>query len=145
MAKLLATFPKPAASIEAVLTGLKIGPQDTFRITGSSNSLSVHIKKPNGTIRSAKLKAKGSFRQLTSFDPTTLTIEERRKLTKQLFADGISQTEIGNMLGVSQGDNFARSQKNKPRALTGPVFCRQASKPLFSLSYSYCITGIHFV
>lgn len=103
MAKLLATFPqKPAASIEAVLTGLKIGPRDTFKITGSSNILSVHIKKPNGAVHSAKLKAKGSFQQLTSFDPTTLSIKERRKLTKQLYADGMSQAEIGNMLGVSQ-------------------------------------------
>jgi DNA-binding NarL/FixJ family response regulator len=103
MTKPLATFPRNSVgSIEAVLTGLKIGPRDTFKITGSSNILSVHVKKPNGAVRSAKLKAEGSFQQLTSFDPTILTIKERRKLTKKLYRQGVSQTEIGNMLGISQ-------------------------------------------
>jgi hypothetical protein len=87
----------------SIIDYLGIKPKrDTFKIRGSSGMIYGHVKKPTGEVLSVRIRARGSLKQFTNFDPNELSIDERRTLEQNMYDEGLSQAEIANLLGVSQ-------------------------------------------
>lgn len=84
------------------LDGLKIGPRDDVKLRIRAGVITANVKKPSGRIQSVTAMLNGSFQQLTAFDPTDLSVAERRRIVKKLKKDGLRQTAIADLLGVSQ-------------------------------------------
>jgi Fic family protein len=90
----------PSKSIELPFT---IDPaSDTYVIKGGRGVAVAHVRKNSGETYTYRVKADGAFKQMTVFDAKKLSVQERRKLESDLNDDGLSQAEIGDMLGVSQ-------------------------------------------
>lgn len=82
---------------------LNIDPQrDSYVIKGGSGVAVAHVKKPSGEVFSVHVRADGAFRQMTHFDPSRLTIEERRRLELDLYKQGHTQSDIADLVGVKQ-------------------------------------------
>jgi DNA-binding NarL/FixJ family response regulator len=93
---------KPNAMV-SFFRHLRIDPRrDTFKIVDSASVISAHVKRPTGEVLSARLRAKGSLKQFTKFDPADLTVQQRRVLEREMPKEGMSQAGIANLLGVSQ-------------------------------------------
>ena len=98
-----ALVPVKPNSIVSFFSNLRIDPRrDTFKIVGSASVISAHVKRPTGEVLSARVRAKGSLKQFTKFDPKDLTIQERRVLEHEMHKEGMSQAGIADLLGVSQ-------------------------------------------
>ena len=94
---------KAAQRVAGVVNDLSIDPRrDTFKITGSSGVISAHVRKADGEVISLRVRARGSFRQLTNFEASELSLPERRRLEREMYKDGLSQAAIADLLGVSQ-------------------------------------------
>lgn len=86
-----------------ILGGLQINPiTDTFRIEGSAGVIAVFVKRPNGDVQTAKTRAGGRLTEWTNFEPAGMSVSERRRLVRDMRRDGLSQSAIANLLGVSQ-------------------------------------------
>jgi DNA-binding NarL/FixJ family response regulator len=85
-----------------VLTDFNLHPSDTFKIVSAKGVLTIHNRKANGEVSSMRVRAKGSFKQATNFDPSQITVAERRELEAGMHQSGLSQSEIADLLGVSQ-------------------------------------------
>jgi hypothetical protein len=99
MSKLVAARAK---DLSVMLGSLQLRPTDTFKMTVSNGVLSINRRHSDGRVESLRLRARGSFRQTTVFDPSDVTIPERRALEAQMHEEGLSQSEIADLLGVSQ-------------------------------------------
>jgi hypothetical protein len=94
---------KAAQRVVSAVSYLSIDPQhDTFKITGSSGVISRHVRKSDGEVISLRVRARGSFRELTTFDANELSVPERRRLERDMYKDGLSQSAIADLLGLSQ-------------------------------------------
>jgi DNA-binding NarL/FixJ family response regulator len=96
-----------------VLTDFNLRPSDTFKIVSAKGVLTIHNRKANGEVQSMRVRAKGSFKQATSFDPSQITIAERRELEAGMHQSGLSQSEIADLLGVSQATVSLDLRKHK--------------------------------
>lgn len=77
--------------------------RDTYIIKGASGVAVAHVKKPDGRVYSTRVQANGALQQFTHFDPSQLSVGERRELEHQLYTkQKLKQTEIADLLGVSQ-------------------------------------------
>ncbi len=99
MAKLVPAKPD---NLLSALGEFNVRPTDTFKITGSGGVVSIHKRKKDGRVESLRVRANGSFQQATRFDPSQITIDERRTLEAGMYKSGLSQSEIADLLGVSQ-------------------------------------------
>lgn len=99
MTKLVPSRPD---SMLSALGDLNLRPTDTFKITGSKGVLSIHKRREDGCVESLRVRAKGSFKQAAQFDPGQISIDERRGLEADMHKSGLSQSEIADLLGVSQ-------------------------------------------
>ncbi|OWO89550.1 hypothetical protein B5E41_30370 [Rhizobium esperanzae] len=92
---------------EAILEG------QNLPLSGVSDFISVHVEKSDGRVISRKFRTDGSFRQMTVFNKATVDSEERCKIVVQLDEDGLSQTAIAHLLGISQPTVSLDLQKAK--------------------------------
>lgn len=96
---------------------LNINPlTDKFVIKGASGVAVAHVQKPDGQVYSARVQANGALQQFTQFDANRLTLEERRELEHKLhYKDNLTQSEIADLLGVSQAtvSNDLKLLRNK--------------------------------
>lgn len=90
-----------------------IEPGDKFNIAGVADFMSVNVEKPDGRVISQKFRTDGSFRQITVYNKAAVDPEERRKLVAELDADGLSQSAIADLLGISQPTVSLDLQKAK--------------------------------
>lgn len=74
---------------------------DKFKIMGAAGVVVAHVVKPSGQVLSARVRG-DSFKQLTQFDSADISVDDRRRLELQMYNDGMSQSEIADLLGVSQ-------------------------------------------
>lgn len=82
---------------------LNIDPErDNYIIRGGAGVAVAHVKKPTGEVFSMHIRANGALRQMTHYDPTQLTIDERRQLELDLYKNGHTQSEIADIVGVKQ-------------------------------------------
>jgi hypothetical protein len=82
---------------------LNIDPeQDSYIIKGGAGVAVAHVKKPTGEVFSVHVRANGAFRQMTHFDPSQLSVEERRHLEYDLYKKGHTQSDIADLVGVKQ-------------------------------------------
>lgn len=82
---------------------LNIDPaKDSYIIKGGAGVAVAHVKKPSGEVFSVHVRADGGFRQMTYFDPSQLTINERRNLELELYEKGHTQSDIADLVGVKQ-------------------------------------------
>jgi len=82
---------------------IKIDPRsDTYVIKGGAGVAVAHVKKPNGEVQSMHIRTDGALQQFTRFDPNQISVAERRNLEKSLYQKGMSQSDIADLLGVSQ-------------------------------------------
>lgn len=89
--------------LQTLFETLNIDPhRDNYKISGGAGIAVAHITKATGEILSVRARANGAFKQMTRFDPAVLSVEERRDLEKQLHEEKRTQSEIADMLGVSQ-------------------------------------------
>ncbi len=109
---------RPDGMLDA-LADFNLRPGDTFKIVSSKGVLSVHKRKPSGEVQSLRVRAKGSFRQSTSFDPGQINIEERRALEQEMTKAGLSQAEVADLLGVSQATVSLDLRKIKAKGKKG--------------------------
>lgn len=113
MAKIVPSRPDPMLS---ALTDLNLRPTDTFKMTGSNGVLKIHKYKPGGAVESVTIQAKGSFQQVTHYDPSQVTVAERQKVEANMYKSGLSQAAIADLLGVSQATvslDLAKVKKGK--------------------------------
>lgn len=93
----------PGKAIMPILSTLNIDPQnDTFVIKGGAGVGVAHVKKPDGRVMSVHVHANGALQQYTAFDPTTLTVDQRRSLEGDLYRKGMTQSDIADLVGKSQ-------------------------------------------
>ncbi|MER8759891.1 hypothetical protein NKH69_30375 [Mesorhizobium sp. M0976] len=90
------------AAVAAFLEDLNIDRRDSVKLTIQSGFASVHVKKADGRVQSATMMLTGQFRQMTAFEPSAMSPSARRRLVKQLDKQGLRQTAIANLIGVSQ-------------------------------------------
>ncbi|MBY5551027.1 sigma-70 family RNA polymerase sigma factor [Rhizobium leguminosarum] len=95
-------LPTTHKSMEILTSMFGIEPGDKFNLSGISDFMSLHVEKPDGRVISQKFRTDGSFRQVTVFNKGTVDPEERRKIVVQLDKDGLSQSAIADLLGISQ-------------------------------------------
>lgn len=82
---------------------LNIDPQmDSYVIKGGAGIAVAHVKKPTGEVFSVHVRANGGFRQMTHFDPSQMTVEERRELEHELYKRGHTQSDIADLVGKKQ-------------------------------------------
>ncbi|MDA8381471.1 MAG: helix-turn-helix domain-containing protein [Betaproteobacteria bacterium] len=82
---------------------LNIDPRrDSYIIKGGAGIAVAHVKKPSGEVFSAHVRADGAFHQVTRFDPSRLTVDERRRLEFDLHEKGHTQSDIADLVGVKQ-------------------------------------------
>ncbi|TCK58458.1 terminase gpP N-terminus-related DNA-binding protein [Seleniivibrio woodruffii] len=80
-----------------------INPQrDRYVIKGGAGVCVAVVKKPNGDTNIYRTRADGALKEMTSFNPDMLDIDERRELELQLYEESYTQAEIAEMLGISQ-------------------------------------------
>lgn len=100
---------------------LNIDPEkDSYVIRGGAGVAVAHVKKPSGEVFSVHVRANGGFRQMTHFDPSQLTVDERRNLELDLYENGHTQSEIADLVGVKQPTvahdlKLMRKAKNKSK------------------------------
>lgn len=93
----------PPTTNVSIFEIMKINPQtDSYKISGGAGVAVAHVKKTTGEIVSVYARANGAFKQMTRFNPSDLSISERRNLELDLHKDGWTQNEIADFLGVSQ-------------------------------------------
>jgi DNA-binding NarL/FixJ family response regulator len=90
------------AQVIAFLEDLKIGTRDDVKLRIRAGVVTAHVKRPNGRVQSVTTMLGGRFRRLTAFDPSELSPADRRKVVKHLNKEGLRQTAIADLLGVSQ-------------------------------------------
>ena len=82
---------------------LNIDPEkDSYIIKGGAGVAVAHVKKPSGEVFSVHVRANGAFRQMTHFDPSQLTVDERRRLELDLYEKGHTQSDIADLVGASR-------------------------------------------
>lgn len=82
---------------------ISIDPEtDVFTIKGGAGYGVAHVKKPDGRVLSMHVQANGAFQQMTTFDPSQLSVDQRRELEGNLYRKGMTQTEIAELVGKSQ-------------------------------------------
>lgn len=95
--------PKPDFSaVGTLLEDLRVGRRDDIKLRIRNGVVSAHVKRPDGRVHSATTMLNGQFRQLTNFDPSGLSPAERQRVVKKLRKDGLRQTAIADLIGVSQ-------------------------------------------
>ncbi|BAU90585.1 MULTISPECIES: hypothetical protein [Methylobacteriaceae] len=99
MPKLVPSRPDPMLD---VLSTFRLKPTDTFKIVSSKGVLTINRRKSTGEVEQMRVRAKGSFQQLTKFEPAQITIAERRKLEAEMVKSGLTQSEVADLIGVSQ-------------------------------------------
>lgn len=112
MAKLVPARPD---NLLSALSEFNVRPTDTFKITGSGGVVSIHKTKKDGRVESLRVRANGSFQQATRFDPSQISITERRELEVGMYESGLSQSEIADLLGISQATVSLDLRKAKKR------------------------------
>ena len=83
------------------ITG-RVSTKDTFSIEYSECLLVTTVRKRNGVVQTSRRSVDGSFQESTSFDPESVSKEERNALIKRLAAGRMTQSEIARRTGVSQ-------------------------------------------
>lgn len=90
-------------SLPALFETAKIDPhRDTYKISGGAGVAVAHIKNPSGEVRSVYIRADGAYKQMVRYDPSDLSVEQRRELELALYKEKRTQSEIADLLGVSQ-------------------------------------------
>lgn len=85
-----------------VLANFRLKPSDTFKIVSSKGVLTINRRKASGEVESMRVRAKGSFKQYTTFDPKQISKAERRQLEADMIDSGLTQSEVADLVGVSQ-------------------------------------------
>lgn len=83
------------------ITG-RISTKDSFSIEYSDGLLVATVRKKNGIVQTSRRSVDGSFQESTSFDPESISKEDRNALIKRLAAGRMTQSEIARRTGVSQ-------------------------------------------
>ncbi len=92
-----------SAPMSRLFGGLQIEPStDTFEIQGAAGVISITVKKANGAVQTATIRAKGRMTEWSNFERSGMSTAERQKLVKQMRRTGLTQSAIAKKLGVSQ-------------------------------------------
>ncbi len=91
----------PNALSSVGITG-PVSTKDSFSIEYSDGLLVATVRKKNGVVQTSRRSVDGSFRETTSFDPESITKEERNTLIRRLADGRMTQAEIARRTGVSQ-------------------------------------------
>lgn len=102
MAKSLSPQRNPPPML-SLFGGLQIDPRiDAFQIEGSAGVISVSVRRPNGDVQTATVRAEGRMTEWSNFEPRGMSADRRRRLVKEMRRAGLSQSTIAKKLGVSQ-------------------------------------------
>lgn len=91
-----------SALVSTVLDDLRIGPRDDVKMSIRNEVLTANVIRPDGRIHSVTTMLGHRFKRLTAISEK-LDRADRRKVVKQLRKEGLSQSAVANLLGVSQG------------------------------------------
>lgn len=109
--------PKPETQTLPVLfeaLGISnITPQDQFSIEYARGFLTATVKRDTGAVEVVRKHFSGGFTQSTSFDPDSMSRDDRNEVIHTLRDDGLSQSEISRRIGFSQAtvSNVLRKPK----------------------------------
>jgi DNA-binding NarL/FixJ family response regulator len=90
------------SAVGLLLEELRVGRNDDVKLRIRNGVVTVHAKRPSGRVDSATIMLGGQFQQSTKFDPSGLSPKARQKVVKKLRKDGLRQTAIADLIGVSQ-------------------------------------------
>lgn len=92
-----------SAPMSQLFGGLHIDPStDTFEIQGAAGVISIVVKRPNGNVQTATIRAKARLTEWSNFERTEMSRAERQNLVKQMRRTGLTQSAIAKKLGISQ-------------------------------------------
>lgn len=72
---------------------------DRFKIEGTAGVAIAQVQKPDGQVYTSHLQA--GLQQFTHFDPTKISVAQRRELVSNMIDNGASQKQVAGLLGVS--------------------------------------------
>lgn len=105
VSKSLTPVPKISSVPDALsaigITG-RVSTKDAFSIEYSDGLLVATVRKGNGVIQTSRRSVDGSFQESTSFDPESVSKEDRNTLIRRLAGGRMTQSEIARRTGVSQ-------------------------------------------
>ncbi len=76
--------------------------KDKYEIKGNPMITFISVTKETGEVINMHSRAEGALQEMSVFNPSLLSVQERRKLEKQLYDDKYTQAEIANLIGVPQ-------------------------------------------
>lgn len=99
--------PKNTAAVPALFESLgiaKVSTRDEFTITYRDGLIEAHVKRPSGQSITATKSVRGEFRQMTTFDPSSMTREDRNDLIRSQYKGGrgATQHDLAKTFGISQ-------------------------------------------
>ena len=96
------TTPSIPVLFEALGLG-KVSPSDQFKVEYRDNLLKATVKRKSGeTITATKHVSGAGFQQMTSFDPSQMSRDDRNQLIRMMHGKGHTQSELAATFGLSQ-------------------------------------------
>lgn len=93
--------PVPALFEHLGIQGVKSS--DSFTLTYRDGILEAHVKRASGKTETSVKTVKGNgFRQMTHFDPSQMSKDERNDLIRAKYKKGERQTSLEKTFGLSQ-------------------------------------------
>lgn len=80
----------------------RVSTKDSFSVEYSDGLLVATVRKRDGVVQTARRSVDGSFQETTTFDPDSVSKEQRNGLIKRLADGRMTQSEIARRTGVSQ-------------------------------------------
>lgn len=91
MGKALSRVHAHSAPMPSLFGGLQIDPRsDTFLIEGSVGVISVSVRRPNGDVQTATVRAGGRLTEWSNFEPGRISVDERRRLVRDMRRAGLT-------------------------------------------------------
>jgi hypothetical protein len=75
---------------------------DRFKVEYRNGVMTASVTRESGHAETVVKRVKGGFVGYTSYDPAAMTRSERNELIQQRYKEGLTQTQLAAMFGLSQ-------------------------------------------
>jgi DNA-directed RNA polymerase specialized sigma subunit len=99
--------PKNPAAVPALLASMGISPvttRDEITVSYRDGLIEAQVKRPSGQTITATKSVRGNFNSMSSFEPDSMSLENRNALIRRLYKGGrgATQHELAKKFGISQ-------------------------------------------
>lgn len=99
--------PKSNAAVPALFESLgiaRVSTRDEFTISYRDGLIEAHVKRATGESITAAKSVRGAFTELSSFDPSSMSRDDRNDLIRRKYKGGRGSTQhdLAKTFGISQ-------------------------------------------